>query len=49
MQVLKKEGKWEIRIGSDGRLYCTCPAWRFQRVRVEERRPCKHIMAYAKS
>jgi len=30
---------YEIREGRDGRLYCTCPAWKFGH-------DCKHLQAY---
>lgn len=29
---------YEIRKGGDGKVYCTCPAWRFSRAHV-----CKHL------
>lgn len=32
----------EIRIGKDGNCYCTCCAWRFQKVPAKYR-TCKHI------
>ncbi len=31
---------YEVRIGKDGKPYCTCPAWRFGRGK-----PCKHMLA----
>lgn len=31
---------YEIRRGADGRVYCTCPAWRFSAGHV-----CKHLTA----
>ena len=43
-----REG-WQVRMGKDGRMYCTCPAWRFQRARIEDRKPCKHMWAYVRS
>jgi len=27
MTVLEKVGKYEVRVGKDGRMYCTCPAY----------------------
>lgn len=33
---------YDVRKGRDGNVYCTCPAWRFQRKPVAER-TCKHI------
>jgi hypothetical protein len=38
---------YEIRRGADGVVYCTCPAWRFQRLKSGETRTCKHIAAFA--
>lgn len=32
----------EIRLGGDGVVYCTCPAWRFQR-KSPAARQCKHM------
>jgi len=32
--------QYEIRLGRDGRIYCTCPAWRFRRGKA-----CKHLIA----
>jgi len=37
---------YEIRRGADGVVYCTCPAWRFQRLRKGETRTCKHLAAF---
>lgn len=36
----------EIRLGGDGVVYCTCPAWRFQR-KSPSARQCKHMRAAA--
>ena len=36
----------QIRMGADGNVYCTCEAWRFQRLPVRER-SCKHLRAFA--
>lgn len=33
--------KYEIRVGGDGRTYCSCPAWRFN-----HRKDCKHLKAW---
>ena len=33
--------EYEIRRGGDGRIYCTCPAWRFGRGKS-----CKHLKLY---
>ncbi len=38
----------EVRRGKDGNVYCTCPAWRFQR-KAPEDRTCKHIASLAKA
>jgi hypothetical protein len=35
---------YELRLGRDGRPYCTCPAWRFGRGK-----PCKHLRLVAKA
>jgi predicted nucleic acid-binding Zn finger protein len=37
---------YEIKRGRDGVLYCSCPAWRFQRKPAAER-SCKHMRAVA--
>jgi len=36
-------------MGSDGNVYCTCPAWRFQKSKPVLERTCKHIKAFAES
>ena len=33
-------------MGKDGNVYCTCPAWKFQRKAVQGR-TCKHLVAFA--
>lgn len=33
--------QYEIRLGGDDRVYCTCPAWRFSKSR-----DCKHLRAF---
>lgn len=38
---------YEVRIGHDGNVYCTCPAWRFQH-RAPGERTCKHLQGLAK-
>jgi hypothetical protein len=30
---------YEIRLGGDNRVYCTCPAWRFSK----GQKTCKHL------
>jgi len=37
---------YEIRQAKNGHIYCTCPAWKYQRKPVQER-TCKHIKALA--
>jgi len=37
---------YEIRRGKDGTIYCTCPAWRYQRLKKGEKRTCKHLAAF---
>jgi len=32
---------YEIRLGKDGVVYCTCPAWKFSR----GNKTCKHLRA----
>lgn len=34
---------YEIRMGKDARLYCTCPAWKFS---PHGHKSCKHLRAY---
>jgi predicted nucleic acid-binding Zn finger protein len=34
---------YELTLGDDNVLYCTCPAWRFTKKRP---RTCKHIEAW---
>ena len=36
---LAKYGKWSVRKGADGVIYCNCPGWRFNR-------KCKHLADY---
>lgn len=35
---------YEVRIGGDGRLYCTCPAWLHSR---QGEKGCKHVRQIA--
>lgn len=35
---------WEVRLGADGVVWCSCPAWRNQALPPGER-VCKHIAA----
>ena len=38
---------YEIRKGGDGTIYCTCPAWKFQRVSPgHNQRTCKHLTGW---
>ena len=37
--VLRKIYNYEIREGKDGKIYCTCPGWRY-------RRWCKHLAEF---
>ena len=34
---------YELRFGDDGRVYCTCPAWKFQHGKGGM---CKHVKQY---
>ena len=40
----KGTGVYELRMGKDGVVYCSCPAWRFSK---ERPRSCKHMVAWA--
>lgn len=42
--VQGSSGVYEIRLGGDGNVYCTCPAWKFQKLPPKER-TCKHMKA----
>jgi predicted nucleic acid-binding Zn finger protein len=35
---------YEVRLGKDGNVYCTCPNWKFQKLPPKER-SCKHMKA----
>jgi len=35
--------RYEIRLGKDNVVYCTCPAWRFSKA---PHKCCKHIVAW---
>lgn len=37
---------YELREGSDGVIYCSCPAWAFSKVRPKS---CKHMVDWATS
>jgi hypothetical protein len=38
---------YEIRLGHDGNVYCSCPAWKFQKIHPHLR-TCKHMTKLAK-
>ena len=38
---------YELWLGKDDNLYCTCPAWKFSKGTKEEKM-CKHIRAAAR-
>lgn len=40
---------YQIRRGGDGNVYCTCPAWKFQKGVSPKERTCKHLKALAAS
>lgn len=42
----KKGGVYELRMGGDGEVYCSCPGWKFSKDRP---RVCKHIKAWVES
>lgn len=44
MSVPSSNGKtsYDIKLGKDGNVYCTCPAWKFQKLHPQQR-TCKHI------
>jgi len=44
MSVTSSNGKteYQIKLGKDGNVYCSCPAWRFQKLHPHQR-TCKHI------
>ena len=48
MTTVATLGRWDVRVGGDGTVYCTCPAWRFQRRPAGDREPCKHILKVEK-
>jgi hypothetical protein len=38
---------YEIKEGADHTIYCSCPAWKFQRVTPgKNQRTCKHLKAF---
>ena len=40
----RKGVEYEVRMSRQlGTLYCTCPAWKFQRVPAGEHKACGHI------
>ena len=40
--------RYTIKQGADGVVYCSCPAWKFQKAPVEKR-SCKHIRKVMKA
>lgn len=42
------EKTYEIRMGKDGNMYCSCPAWKYQKKSPKDR-TCKHIDALNKA
>lgn len=43
IKSLSSERTYELRIGDDGRVYCTCPSWKFQKAKNGV---CKHVCSY---
>jgi len=39
---------YTIRRGHDGNVYCSCPAWKFQKLAPKDR-TCKHLRSLAAS
>lgn len=39
---------YQIRMGRDGNVWCTCPAWKFQHAAAKGR-TCKHLRSFAAS
>lgn len=37
---------YTIKRGHDGNVYCSCPAWKFQKLAPKDR-TCKHLRALA--
>ncbi|MCG3204309.1 MAG: hypothetical protein KCHDKBKB_01024 [Elusimicrobia bacterium] len=37
---------YQIRMGKDGVIYCTCPAWGFS-IKNHPTRTCKHLQVWA--
>jgi hypothetical protein len=37
---------YTIKRGADGNVYCSCPAWKFQKLNPKNR-TCKHLRALA--
>jgi hypothetical protein len=44
IQSSSSDRVYELHIGNDGRLYCTCPGWQFQA--AKKNGMCKHVAAY---
>lgn len=46
--VSKASGRgYEFTVDKGGEVYCSCPAWRFQKGRSPKDRVCKHLKALA--
>ena len=47
LQISGQTANYTVKQGRDGVVYCSCPAWRFQRVPARQR-SCKHIRKAAR-
>lgn len=43
IESASSEKVYEVKLYVDGTSWCDCPAYRFQKVAVADRKPCKHV------